>query len=345
MDVNSFVDYNERIYFKAYSTNPGTYILDKLKNTIAILEENEPEYYQSGAYFRCYRDNDYIVYLPYVSNYFSILNINNNDFYYINRKKTVFYRSGAVYKGICFAFPEDGNLSDIAAVDVLKKEVYYPFGPIEGTRVVSFGECCFHDRFVYTCLNKRDTIARLDLENYSVEEIKLNNWNLQFKTIIYFDGCLYLSGEFDALVRIDEELNCEKIILFDEYLDKTHSIKQTPRFSDCRLIGDYIYFSPLKYRCVIRLNTYLKEVEYLFPIDSDCISWGISQYNECAYIVLIQGVETLGHLLIHPDGTVEEKNLFRLGNCNNLFYTLNAIFKENSEVTLNGFLDAIKARE
>ena len=325
------------LYFKGYNS-PGTFMLKKGSESLCVIQEmNKPYIWHQYMYSDCARYKNMLVFVPYVdAEFITILDTQSFKFSYVKNTGGYRYKKAIAYNDQIYMFGEhlDGGrrmLLDMESMNVTS--ITWKGKKVEPAITFDNGRKINHK--VYWPNFGNGTICVFDFENRTTDKIKIKNTDVPILTVTFDGEYFWLSGIGDEVLIWDEMEN--KIIDVIQLKKIDRECPWDMRFSASRIMGEYVYFSPVYYNNIIRINRKSKKPEYLFEVGDDEVCWNMCEIEKDRIYIDITNYkkDNSRNCIISADGTIREKcTEFSIQNCyfqENLFENLD----NNIEVLIN----------
>ena len=268
---------NETLYFKSYNS-PGTFMLRKGWDSPQVIQEmNKPYTWHEYMYSDCVKYENMLVFVPYVNaEFISILDTQSLKFSYVKNIGGYRYKKAIVYEDGVYMFSEplDGGkrmILDMNSMNV--RNIIWKGEDVEPAITIDNG--CRINNKVYWPNFGFGTICIFDFENKSTDKVKIDNVDLPILTVAFDGEYFWLSGIGDEVLIWDEKENNIVEVIQLEKLDR--ECLWDMRFSSCKILGEYVYFSPVYSKKMIRINRKTKMIEELFEIGNNEVCWNICE--------------------------------------------------------------------
>lgn len=316
--IVSISNINETLYFKSYNS-PGTFRLEKGSGSLRVIQEmNKPYVWHQFMYSDCAKYGNMLVFVPYVNaEFISILDTQNLKFYYVKNIGGHRYKKAIVYEDGIYMFgePMDGGkriMLDMNSMNI--KNITWKGEHVEPA--ITFDNGCRINNKMYWPNFGHGTICIFDFENKTTDKVKIKNIDLPILTVTFDGKYFWLSGIGDEILIWDEK---ENEIVDVIQLEKTdRECLWDMRFSSSRVLGENIYFSPVYYKKMIRINRKSKKIEELFEVGNDEVCWNICDlgYDKIYVDVTNYKDDKSRNYIISVDGTIKDNNTeFSIQNC------------------------------
>ena len=328
---------NGTLYFKAYNF-PGTFMLKKGSDTLSVIQEmDKPFTWHPFMHSDCVNYKNILVFVPYVeAEFITILDTESLKFLYIKNIGKYRYKKAIVYEDGIYMFgePFDGGRRmrlDMNSLNV--KNITWKGEDVKPA--ITFDNGCRINNKVYWPNFGCGTICIFDFENKTTKKVQIKNVDIPILTVAFDGEYFWLSGIGDEILIWDEREN--KIIQVIQ-LEKTD--RECPwdmRFSSASIMGEYIYFSPVYYKKMIRIHLKSKKIEDVFEIKNDEVCWNICEIGHDRIYVDVTNYKDnkSRNYVISADGVIKENNEeFSIQNC----YFQENLF-ENSDNRLEMLID------
>lgn len=328
---------NGTLYFKSYNS-PGTFMLEEGSDSLRVIQEMEKPYvWHEFMYSDCVKYENMLVFVPYVNaEFITILDTQSLKFLYVRNVGGYRYKKAIVYENGIYMFGEpcDGGkrmMLDMHSLDV--KNVIWKGDSADPA--IMFDNGCQINNKVYWPQLGYGEICTFDFENKTSKTIQLKNVEMPILTICFDGEYFWLSGIGDNILIWDEK---ENEIVEVIQLEKTE--RNSPwnmRFSTSKILGEYIYFSPVFYKKMIRIHLKSRKIEELFEVGNDEVCWNICEIGNDSIYVDITNYKEGGsrNYIIAVDGKIKDNNIeFSIQNC----YFQENIF-ESSNNSLEVFIN------
>lgn len=309
---------NGNLYFKSYNM-PGTFMIEKGSCSLRVIQEmNKPYVWHEFMYSDCVRYNNILVFVPYINaEFISILDTQSLEFTYVKNIGGYRYKKAIVYENDTYIFGEPLDGSKRMKLDMHSLELKEAIWKGENVEpAIIFDNGCRINNKMYWPNFGYGTICIFDFENKTTEKVKIKNVDLPILTVTFDGEYFWLSGIGDEVLIWDEKQN---EIVNRVTLKKTDRRCQWDmRFSSSKVLGEYVYFAPIYYKKMIRINRKSKKTEELFEIGNDEVCWSICETGYDSFFVDITNYKenTSRNYLIAADGIIKDNNIeFAIQNC------------------------------
>lgn len=301
---------HESLYFQPYNS-PGTFIIEKGSDHLRLIPEiDRPHEWHDGVYSDCIRYKNLLVFVPYLNaKFISILDTQSLKFSYVENVGGYRYKKGIVYENGIYMFGEslDGGKRMMLDMDSMSvKNVVWKGENVSPT--IMFDSGCRIDNKVYWSNWGSGTVCNFDFENKNAEKIVIKNVNMPILTITFDGEYFWLSGIGDEILIWDEKKN---EIVETIQLEKAREKRLWEmRFSSSKILGEYVYFSPVNYDKMIRIHRKSKKIEELFEIEKNEACWNICEMGCDRFYVDVTNYKdgSSRNYTISEDGTIKDNN-------------------------------------
>ena len=309
---------NGTLYFKSYNS-PGTFMLEKGSSSLRVIQEmNKPYVWHEFMYSDCVKYKNMLVFVPYVNGEFiSILDTQSLEFTYVKNIGGYRYKKAIVYENDTYIFGEPLDGSKRMKLDMHSLELKEAIWKGENVEpAIIFDNGCRINNKMYWPNFGYGTICIFDFENKTTEKVKIKNVDLPILTVTFDGEYFWLSGIGDEVLIWDEKKN--EIIEVIQLKKVDRNCPWNMRFSSSRILGEYVYFSPVYYNKMLRINRYSKKIEELFEVRKDEVCWNICEtgYDSIYVDVTNYKENNSRNYIISADGMIKENNTeFSIQNC------------------------------
>ncbi len=328
------VEAGKKLYFKSRYI-PGTFCYDLTNNNTRFIVENENEKpdFMPLDYYWAVKYKDYIVFPPFLGAKFTIYNINENKFIYLDKRKNCIYRSHIVINKKYYLFTLNSNETTILEENNGKFSLSYPSDLTSDTRVKinNYGECCCNgDDILLASANPNELIT------YSIKQNRFDTVNIDMDGMIAYTihsngEYIWVTGDRPVIYIIDKKLQTvlKRINMPLEYhLEKINTPKMC--FSMGAIVDNFIFYAPMSYKAVVRVDTQTNEIEMIMPFADDMYSLGISYVTEnCLHINMIKDEKKHWSYFIDYAGNIREKNVFKISNWKTYYSSLQLLYESD----------------
>lgn len=301
----------------------------------AIPEMSKPYEWHEFMYSDCVRYENLLVFVPYVdAKFISVLNTQSLKFSYVENTGGYRYKKGIVYENGIYMFgePMDGGKKMVLDMDSMSMKNVIWQGDASPT--ITFDNGCRVNNKVYWPNWGFGTVCIFDFENKTTEKIKIKNVDMPILTITFDGQYFWLSGIGDEILIWDKEKNEIVEVIQLEKVNK--NCPWDMRFSAAKIMGEYIYFSPVYYKKMVRIHRQSQKIEELFEIEDDEVCWNICEtgYDSIYVDVTNYKENSSRNYIISANGIMKDNNTeFSIQDC---YFEEN--FFENSGNTLDMFI-------
>lgn len=306
------------LYFKGYNS-PGTFMLKKGSESLCVIQEmNKPYIWHQYMYSDCARYKNMLVFVPYVdAEFITILDTQSFKFSYVKNTGGYRYKKAIVYKDQIYMFGEhlDGGrrmLLDMESMNVTN--ITWKGKKVEPA--ITFDNGCKINHKVYWPNFGNGTICVFDFENRSTDKIKIKNTDVPILTVTFDGEYFWLSGIGDEVLIWDEKEN--EIVEVIQLEKMAREYPWDMRFSSSRILGENVYFSPVYYKKMIRINRKSKQIEELFEVENDEVCWNMCEIGHNRIFVDVTNYKNnkSRNYIISDDGTIKDNNTeFSIQGC------------------------------
>ena len=309
---------NGNLYFKSYNM-PGTFMIEKGSCSLRVIQEmNKPYVWHEFMYSDCVRYNNILVFVPYINaEFISILDTQSLEFTYVKNIGGYRYKKAIVYENDTYIFGEPLDGSKRMKLDMHSLELKEAIWKGENVEpAIIFDNGCRINNKMYWPNFGYGTICVFDFVNKTTEKVKIKNVDFPILTIIFDGEYFWLSGIEDEIIIWDEKEN--EIV---EVIQLEKMVREFPwdmRFSSSRILGDNVYFSPVYYKKMIRINRKSKQIEELFEIENDEVCWNICEIGHNRIFVDVTNYKNnkSRNYIISDNGTIKDNNTeFSIQDC------------------------------
>lgn len=323
----------------------GTYIMDEENHKIrAVPELNKPYSWHPHIYSDCVAFEDKVLFVPdQDAEYISVLDTSKQKFQYIENSGRCRYKKGIPYKNQIYIFGDRLDGGNTLAVDMENMAAEKIIWKGDETKpAILFNNICLMDDKVYCPNHGSASIAVYHLPEKKAELVDLKRDDFLILTIAGHENIFWLSGIGDRPYETILIWNSEENAVVEEI--KLQSVdKRCPskiRFSSSIIMDEYVYFAPLCYDRMIRINRENGFVESLFEIKDSEVCWSMCRLDEKRIYVSISDYETgaVRNCICSSDGSVRE---------NTPEYSISSVFlpeeinMEQKNSTLEMFLEYV----
>lgn len=310
--IYSMANIGDKHIFKPLLSD-GTYIMDEGNHRLrAVPELNKPYSWHPYIYSDCVAFEDKVLFVPYQdAEYISVLDTSKQKFQYIENPGKCRYKKGIPYKNQIYIFGErlDGGNTLVVDMEKMTAEKVTWNGDETKPEIIINNISLMDDK-VYCPNYGVGSIAVYHLPEKRAELVDLKRDDFLILTIAGHENLFWLSGIGDG--------PCETILIWNseensvvEEINLQSVDKQCPwniRFSSSIIMDEYVYFAPIRYDRMIRINRRNGSVESLFEIKDSEVCWSMCRLDEKRVYVSITDYETgnARNCICSSDGSVRE---------------------------------------
>lgn len=321
LDIFSWTQVKNKIYFKSYQMSPGTFCYDLNSEELVTLNNlNEPLDWIPAGYFRTSSIGNYIIFLPYFAQDFVVYNVENNAMKFVaKRDNRTLYRSTVIVDNQLYMFPNgECLLSEIAVFDASSETIYYPFEACTAEfQINSFGDAAIDGKIIYLPLKSNNEVLKLNIVNGNYEVKHVGEREDVYGIIFKKNEMFYLAGNNNFIYIWDGKEYWQEIPI--ENRERGKLIPWEQRFSDAVVYGNKILFAPLNYSCVIGMDIHDRSIDYVLDFgNTEIITWGMEKFRKGIFLSgrSIDGKGGNNYLILeeNQDIYVEETDLFKISD-------------------------------
>jgi hypothetical protein len=317
IDVFSWAQVENNIYFKSYQTCPGTFVYNIDNGELLVIDDM----YKWNSYgcFRTTAVGEYVVFAPYFGNDEILVYNTKSKIFKAEKKRNINskYRSSAVWKNKLYMFPNGScSIDEIAVFDSNAGNIIYPFkNDNMNLEINAYGNAVVDNGNVYLPLNDYNQVLKINLITCDYKTLSVGERKERFGVILKVGEMFYLSGEKNYIYIWDGEQSVREIPLQDR--SRGELIPWEQLFSDAILYENNIIFSPLRYSHIISLGLDDLKVDYIYKLDDTSdISWGMEKLRKDIFMSTtdISGNKCRQYLIsnINNEMIVNEREVIKL---------------------------------
>ena len=277
--IVSTVNVDGNMYFKTYN-HPGTYVFNNQKRRMSYIpEENAPFDWHGYIYSDCVLYEKKILFNPNKDcDYFEIYDIETHSFTYLKNTNRYSSTKSVLYEKNIYLFEQPtngGRAVKFNMEDMRYDEVSWKGDDVEP--IFLFNNCCKIDASIWGPNYGRGNLCVFNFDEQTSKKIFIEYESFPIASVAFDGELFWLSGNCDEILLWESKGNriVEQILLHNSDVECPWEM----RFSSSLVHGDYIYFAPVKYKKIIRINIKNKEVEELFTIKNNEVCWNVCELD------------------------------------------------------------------
>ena len=196
-------------------------------------------------------------------------------------------------------------------------------------------ECCsIGDVIVHVTSNSNKLIKYSTSQN-RYEDVEIDIDGMVAHTV-HFDGeRIWITGDKPIIYIMDKNLEhvIKRIELPEKYYKKNELVWKYC-FSMGEIVGEYIFYAPLYYKAVVRVDLKTCKIEIILPVAEQLYSWGMNYVaDNCMHLNLMKDENEHWSYFINYEGKILEKDVFKLSNWDS-YCRANPILQESNFISL-----------
>mgnify|MGYP007098663545 CR=1 FL=1 len=310
IDIVSWVNINNKLYFKSYRGMPGLFCYDILYKKLELIKE-PAEVYRSWEKYGYSTGigsiNKYVVFAPHNAKKFIVLNTESMEILSFDKKRLAVYTASVEYDGKLIIFAK--KLSDSVVFDSRSLLFEYPFSSQPSSIETRLVGCVKRKgKRVILSTQHKDCVAEIDLESYCVNIRFLKELDIVYNMVILCGDNYILTGDKPLLVIWDGTAKTETLKLDSSWM-RPQTIPWPDLFFGAVIKEEKAFFCPQNYKMLTCFDLTTKKIEYLYEMEEKehaCMN----ELPEGLLLSIIEEDSPKRNCLYRYDGRAEDCTIF-----------------------------------
>ncbi|MCR5678129.1 MAG: hypothetical protein K6G13_08880 [Agathobacter sp.] len=329
------------VFFKSVNV-PGTFCLENGTNLVLLDENEDKGSWCPYQYSDCVHIDHTLLFVPCDrAPFITLYHVDTKTFEYIKNEGQKKYKIGIPCGDKIYLFGEHLDGDNVAVVDPVNHEIKELHWSSENEQPAityhnysRMGNKLLFPNFGY------GKLCEYDLDNQTSRIIEISE-EIAPSSVLVDEDIIWITGNKDEIhVYGKEDFSLHKIIKLPE---RTRDCQWKMRFSASAIMGDDIFFSPVYYGSIIKINRLNMAVETVYELEEDEICWSINTLDENHLYFDVYNFVTaeVGNIVVSSTGEITKNDHRFIGS--NLYFR-NELY-ESSINSLVGYLDFVRRNE
>ena len=338
--TEGLVEVDKKLYFKSRYI-AGTFCYDLTDNVTRLISETgkDKPLFKLLDYYLAVEYKEYVVFPPFLGDKFTIYNTKNGEFIYLFKRQNCLYRSYAVVNQRLYLFTLDSSETTILEEENGKFYFTYLCDSVRDVKSIKINGCDCVGNYIVLASQSPNELVVYDTLQKRFDIVSINMGGMVAWTIHCIENSIWITGNQPVIYVIHEDLHTiiKTIELSEKYIGG-NKLSWDMCFSMGEIVGKYIFYAPMNYRAVTRVNASTNEIETIMPIDDDKYSWGINYVSDnCMHLNLVKDEKEHWSYFINYDGEIIEEDVFKLSNWSG-YWRENPFLQESKFISLKCLL-------